>query len=162
MSVAKTIIRRLMGVYGEPKTPEPDVFLTEFEAALAGYDEDALQEAVTLTIRRSTFWPKPAELLDATREILAAREKRILDLDARENERKAGWRFADVKKAKFMQDPEWQKERDTLMANFKAFMSKVDGEEEKKKGLETDWKRGQRDGFEEMQRTSPNKGLHRK
>ena len=44
-----------------------------------------------------------------------------------------------------------------IMANFRAFMdSNTTGERKD----DVDWKRGQRDGFEDAQRKSPNKGLH--
>lgn len=75
MSVAKEVISRFMAVFGEPKTPDPDGFLVEFAQCLSGCEATALRKAADTLIRRSTFWPKPAEVLELVSEILAERDR---------------------------------------------------------------------------------------
>jgi len=72
---AKDTLRRFMAVYGEPRTPDPDEFLTEFAACLEGCDASALRKATDRLIRKSAFWPKPAEVLEAVSSILAERDR---------------------------------------------------------------------------------------
>lgn len=63
---------RLEAVYGSPKTENPIGFMAEFRAALDGYNQRALQLAVTAWIRRDTpFWPRPGELAAECRRVLA-------------------------------------------------------------------------------------------
>jgi hypothetical protein len=74
---AKDTLRRFMAVYGEPRTPDPDEFLTEFAACLEGCDASALRKATDRLIRKSSFWPKPAEVLEAVSSILAERDRQM-------------------------------------------------------------------------------------
>lgn len=67
MTPAAQIIKRLVAIYGEPKTLDPDVFLAEFEKALEGHREESLHRACSEVIRTCTFWPRPAELLEHVR-----------------------------------------------------------------------------------------------
>jgi hypothetical protein len=80
-----------------------------------------------------------------------------VDWDSVESERKEGWKFADLAKSATPESKaRVQAMVDEMKRNFAA--NKID----EKEPVEIDWRRGQRDGFEEMQRTSPNKGLHRR
>lgn len=74
MSAAKEVIKRFMAVFGEPRTPDPDTFLVEFERSLEGYDAKALRKACDTLIRKSTFWPKPAEVIEIAATILTERQ----------------------------------------------------------------------------------------
>lgn len=67
MTPQHEILKRLVGVYGEPKTPDVETFFAEFAKALEGYSRDALNLACSRVIRTSTFWPKPAEILEHVR-----------------------------------------------------------------------------------------------
>ena len=159
MNAADDAIERFLAMFGEPKTPNPERFIGEYRKALIGIDADVLERAVDRIMRSTTFWPKPAEVIQEAHRVAAEKyQHRPDDWDAIEADRKAGWKFADL--AKSAPTPE-QKARvqamvDEMKRNFAA--NRID----EKEPIEIDWKRGQRDGFEEMQRTSPNKGLHRK
>jgi hypothetical protein len=73
MSIADEIIERFMAIFGEPKTPNPEVFLAEYADCMEGYDEAALRRAADRLIRSKTFWPRPAELLEEANRVLAER-----------------------------------------------------------------------------------------
>jgi len=64
MTPQQEILKRLVGVYGEPKTPDVETFFEEFAKALDGYSREALHLACSRVIRARTFWPKPAEILE--------------------------------------------------------------------------------------------------
>lgn len=72
MSAALRLIGRLTAVFGEPRSSNRDLFLAEFERAIAGYADDVLDRAGSEVIANSTFWPKPAEIREAARRIAAA------------------------------------------------------------------------------------------
>lgn len=69
--------RRLMNVFGEPKTTDLGAYLAELANILGGYSDAELQEAATLLMRAAKYrtWPLPAEMLEAAksarRELLA-------------------------------------------------------------------------------------------
>lgn len=69
MKPETALIRRLVAVFGEPKTDDPEVYLMEFERALSGWADEILQLAGDKVINESVFWPKPAEVLAAARGI---------------------------------------------------------------------------------------------
>lgn len=62
MSAADDLIDRFMAVFGEPKTVDVDKFLDEYAKALRGLDARVLEKAGDTIIKRSTFWPRPAEV----------------------------------------------------------------------------------------------------
>lgn len=72
MNAEDKMIQRLLSVFGEPKTPNPELFLEEFAKAIKGWDARVLEEAGDRVIRSSTFWPKPAELIEEATAIAAA------------------------------------------------------------------------------------------
>lgn len=159
LSPAEEAIERLLTVFGEPKTVSPDRFLDEYRRALTGIEGRVLEQATDRVIRKSTFWPKPAEVIAEAHAIAAQLyEHKTVDWDALEAERRKGWSLADL--AKSNRNPgvraRVQAMVDEMKRNIEAM--KV---EEGQDAAELDWKRTQRPGFEEMQRTSPNRGLHR-
>lgn len=57
------IIRRFANCYGEPKAPDVDGFLDEYERVLKGYSADTLRKAADEIIANHVFpsWPTPGE-----------------------------------------------------------------------------------------------------
>ncbi len=73
------LIRRLVAVFGEPKTDDPEIYLAEFEKSLKGWSAEVLQQAGDRVIKESVFWPKPAEVIAICRSIavdIASRSRR--------------------------------------------------------------------------------------
>lgn len=74
---ADRVIARLMAVFGEPKTPDPDLYVEEFRKALVGYEGHILDKAVDRWMKRDTaFWPRPGELLAEARSVAAPVRRR--------------------------------------------------------------------------------------
>lgn len=144
MTISDEIIERFLAVFGEPKTPNPEVFINEFARSMDGYDETALRAAADNLIKSSTFWPKPAELLGEARRIISDRTMH------RPAEHQSWKPIARTDEQRAMADE--------LVAQFKKFLAERTTVSEAPPPI--DWKRGQRDGFREMQRNSPNPGLH--
>lgn len=69
MTPEKKLIVRFLTVFGEPKSLAPELFIEEFTKAIAGYPPDVLEKSGDVMIRKSTFWPKPAEVLAEVRRI---------------------------------------------------------------------------------------------
>ena len=76
MTPQQRIIQRLMGVFGEPKTIDPQLFLTEFAAAIDGWDSHILEQTGKEVIRRCKYWPRPAEVIEIAEEMVAARAQK--------------------------------------------------------------------------------------
>jgi len=144
MSISQEIIARFMAVFGEPRTTDPDLFLKEYARCMDGYDEAALRKAADKLIASSTFWPKPAELLAETRKALAdaARHRRPhVPAEHEQIERR------EV-------SPEARARTDKLVADLKAKLTLTSQEPTPRP---VDASAG---SFYDMQRNSPNKGLH--
>lgn len=63
-------IRRLMAVYGEPRTEDPAGFILEYQKALGGYSDEILAKTADQIIREvGPFWPRPAEAVRIARTI---------------------------------------------------------------------------------------------
>ena len=60
---AEEVVARLSAVYGDPKTPDPAMFVDEYIKALTGFDGRVLHRAADRVIKSSMFWPRPAELI---------------------------------------------------------------------------------------------------
>ena len=71
-----SIIDRFVAVFGEPRVPDPALFLVEYRRALVGLDAGVLDKVADVLICKSTFWPKPAEVLELASGILADRDRR--------------------------------------------------------------------------------------
>lgn len=76
MSPQERLIARLMTVYGEPKTNDPGLYIEEFDKAVQGWSAEILDQAGDEVIRKCTFWPRPAEIIERCESIAAAREAR--------------------------------------------------------------------------------------
>lgn len=73
MTALDKLIARLVAVFGEPKTPRPEMFLDEFRRAVDGYAPEVYPAAANEIIATSTFWPKPAEVRKIADRIATAR-----------------------------------------------------------------------------------------
>lgn len=157
LTPAQAAVARLHAVFGEPKTTDVDTFLAEYERALTGIEARVLTTAVDRLMKHAKFWPRPSEILEETSRVAAVlyQHRPVIDWDAVEIERRSGWTLSDITRRA---SPQWQADHARLMENFREFMGKVEGEESPP---DVDWKGGQRDEFERMQRESPNQGLHR-
>ena len=142
--VADEIINRLMAVFGEPKSSNPELFLAEFARAMDGYDPDALRKAADNLINNAKYWPRPAELLDEARRVLGERQKHRPPETFAPRQDPTPEEIAGVK---------------AMLVDFHKFMAANVTVSERPD--DTNWKRGQRDQFEAMQKASPNQGMHR-
>jgi hypothetical protein len=63
-------IRRLLAVYGEPKTDETEILFEEFAKALTGFRADILAKGVDAVIKDRAFsnWPTVGEVVQACRD----------------------------------------------------------------------------------------------
>lgn len=159
MTPADEAVERFLSMFGEPKTLNPQKFLEEYAKALTGIEADVLEKAVDRIMRTAKFWPKPAEIIEEANAVAADKYRyRKPDWDAIEADRKQGWNLSDLSKS--AATPESKARVQAMVDEMKRIFAanKLD----EKEPVEIDWKRGQRDDFEEMQRTSPNKGLHRR
>lgn len=148
MTPAETAVARLVAVFGEPKTPDPQGFVIEFTKALTGYDGRVLERAVDRVIRDSTFWPKPAEILVHARDVAStfyaatARPAEHQPIEEREEP-----------------TPEQRERVKRLLDGAMQTLAAAAVPEPKRR--DPNWRAAQRDAFEEMQATSPNAALHR-
>lgn len=146
MSAIETAISRLLTVFGNPKTGDPDLYIEEFAKALKGTDPMVLEKAVDRWIKRDTpFWPRPGELL-------AEVERVASDLynDKRRAEHKP---FAP------------QTVDEAAIARVRAMVSKAIEAMQAEghvvgKASETQWERGREREFRAMQERSRSPHLH--
>lgn len=154
----KAFLNRMGVLYGPPETADAKAFIREYETMLARYSVEIIRLAGDYIrdnhTRRS--WPTPGEVREAMMEV--APEPERVDWDSVGFDRKEGWKFSDLAKSAATPESKARVQAmvDEMKRNFAA--NKID----EKEPVDIDWKRGQRDGFLEMQRTSPNQGLHRK
>lgn len=139
MTPAEKAIERLSTMFGEPKTNNPEAFIAEYAGALTGYDAEVLDLAIDRVIRSATFWPKPAEVLAEVNRIAADKYRH------RRPEKPEHGPLLIVART----DKELAAANE-LVANMQRFMSEHVTVSVPKTNV--DWKRGQRDGFEAMQR----------
>lgn len=142
------LIDRLLTVFGEPKVDAPDAYLVEFGNALRGWDANILAKAGDEVIRSCKFWPRPAEVIDIARGIAAS--------EAAARQRNAPPPHGDDRPPL---SPEAAARAQELVAEMKRFIAANTINDPATKPI--DWVRGQKPGFERMQRESPNHGLHR-
>lgn len=142
---ASDAVNKLAAMFGEPRTPDPELFLDEYAKALKGWDGLVLDRAVSEAIRECVYWPKPADIIQRA-ERIAAEMYKPKPFDDR-----YAWRPEPTPEEKARVQALVDAAKKALSAN----------------GLPADtvnppdWKAGQRPGFEKMQRESPNHGLHR-
>lgn len=65
------LIERLTIVFGEPKTPNPVLYIEEIAKAVKPYSAEILEQAGDEVIRSNTFWPKPGEIVEKAEGIAA-------------------------------------------------------------------------------------------
>jgi hypothetical protein len=146
MTPEQQAVHRFLVMFGEPKTPDPALFLVEFEKAIRGYRPDVLEKAVDRVIRSNTFWPKPAEvreMADGISEVSASRESYSAILEERER----GWKHPT---------PEERARTQQLFNMLNLKLKSIDGEPIDMSVA----KDSQRPGFEKMQNASKNTHLH--
>ena len=148
MSPAEEVVERLTVVFGEPKTPSPELFLIEFTRALTGWDGDVLHRAADRVIAKSTFWPRPAEVLGEAR-IVAADKYRA-------NATPAEHKPFDQRTARTVEQRAAAQELVDNMKRFLADHVQRDGSADQS----IDWRRGQRHEFRSMQSSSRFADLH--
>jgi hypothetical protein len=145
MSAADEIVRRFLALYGEPRTPDPELYLAEYGKALSGYPIDALMTAADELIRASPFWPKPSEVI--------AKVDAELKWKARSVPPKAP-------EPRRVPTPEERERVAALMVEFRKAMAAITMEQQPHSD-DVDWSRGQRGRFEAAQQASANGRLHR-
>lgn len=149
LTPAETAVQRLMAVFGEPRTTNPDMFLIEFVKAVKGYPDDVLIQACDHVIRKCTYWPKPAEMREAAERILASRQSESrADYIRRLDEQERDWKAPN------------EEERTRVRALFDRLKLQL-------KGIDGDFidaraMGAQRPGFERMRLASPNRHLHQR
>ena len=72
MKPAQVLIERFLAVFGEPRTDNVPMFLREFDAAIAGWDEKLLKQAGDRLVREAKFWPRPAEVNELCHALVPA------------------------------------------------------------------------------------------
>lgn len=133
------IFARLVAMFGNPNTPNPDQFTADYLKALTGLDPDLLAKAADAIIRTAAFWPRPGEIYAEYLRLAQERDRMA--------ERRAAAPAAPlVDKSK--RGPEWQAQHDALMASWRAHMAAIAGEA---RPSEYDWSRGERPSFLRMQ-----------
>lgn len=138
------IIARLMAMFGEPKTIDPDLFLAEYAKAIKGWDVDVMSKAADEAIKECVYWPKPAELIKRAERIAADMYRPSEPKD------RYAWKPepSDEEKARVQGLVDAAKRAITATGLPADKISDVD------------WKAGQKAEFEKMQRESPNSKLH--
>lgn len=148
MSPAEEVVERLAAVYGEPKTPNPELFLVEVTRALTGWDGDVLHRAADRAIAKYRFWPTPAEVLAEARVIAAEKY--------RANATPAEHKPIDLRNIKG-RTPEQRVAAQELVDNMKKVFTASSSTPDEQS---VNWRRGQRPEFEAMQRRSRMGYLH--
>ena len=145
-SPAEEVVARLNAVYGDPKTPDPGMFVAEYIKALTGFDGRVLHKAADRVIKTAMFWPRPAEIISEAEHVASELYRhRPVDGDALDAERRKGWGPKDLEAhAEFM--AEWRR---VIEANV---VVEIDDE---------CWDTGQKPEFQKMQHASRNV-VHRK
>ena len=153
----KVLLNRLSVLFGPPETPDPRAFIVEYESILVKYSPALVSKAGDYIrdnhLRRG--WPTCAELRAALMAV--APPPKPIDWDAVERERKEGWKLSDLSKNEAFEASK-ARVREMVAEMKRNIASKR--VEDAVDPLETDWRRGQRDAFEEMQRNSQNKAMH--
>lgn len=154
MSPAEEAIERLLALFGEPKTSNPERFLEEYRKALTGIDSRVLERATDRIITKSTFWPKPAEIIAEAHHIASQLySHRPTDWDAVDKDRREGWSVSDLKRYR---SEETRARVQGMVDELKANIAAMEVEPKD----DVDWLKGQQSDFEDMQALSPN-GTHR-
>ena len=158
MTTSKDLIDRLLRLFDPPKTADLKAVLDEYRIVIEKFDRAYLVEAGDILRDTHTFrsFPTVAEVKNALNTAASRHPvSRTTDWDSVEAERRKGWSLADLNQYRTAESIAYRNELVAQMKRNIAAMKVEDVEDE-----DIDWKRGQRDGFLEMQRNSPNKALH--
>lgn len=70
-NVNQCVFVRFRALYGEPNSPDPDLFLDLYEEALGGYSDEILDAAVQVVIAEHDYntWPKPGTVVKACKNV---------------------------------------------------------------------------------------------
>lgn len=140
------LIERLLNLFGPPTCDNPEDYLSEITASLAAYDWTMCMRIGDMVRDRCKFFPRPAELREFANEI------------AREHSRRN--RKPDVVEPDL--PPPSPESVARMRALIDAAKTSMSAHALRDTTQPTDWARGQRPGFEKMQRESRNHHLHRK
>jgi hypothetical protein len=148
MTPEDRLIQRFISVYGEPKTPNPEMFLNEFAEAISGWNIQILDKVGSDIIRSSQFWPKPAEIIERAKLLAAERSKNGQDVRYRFKSKMGPYDPATVEQWK--RAAEWRASLpdDHPLVRQAAPLNRVLMDVS-------------RPAFEKMMRESPNQGLYR-
>jgi hypothetical protein len=142
MRPEQRLVSRLLTVFGEPKTDDPIAYMNELERAVTGYSAEVLERSGDEVIKRSKFWPRPAEILEKADRIAAL-------IEAEQHRRNPPPPEPELPPP----TPEQVARAKAIVAKAKAAMSAA---EDKPKPLP----RVNREAFEAMMKTSPNQHLY--
>jgi hypothetical protein len=73
MTPEQKLVHTLLVMYGEPNTPDPKLYIDTFTKAIGGFSAADLEKAGENVIRKSTFWPKPSEIVSEANRLVALR-----------------------------------------------------------------------------------------
>lgn len=73
MTPEQKLVHTLLVMYGEPNTPDPRLYIETFTKAIKGFMPADIEKAGENVIRKSTFWPKPAEIVAEASRLVALR-----------------------------------------------------------------------------------------
>jgi len=147
MTPIDTAVARLVAVFGEPRTADPELYVAEFRKALKGLDPRVLELAVDQWMRKDTaFWPRPGELLAeaeiASAKIYGRRPAEHMPIEGRPE-----------------MDAAARARVQALVAKTLASMSDVG--HVTGTASPAQWERGHRAAFKAMQDATPNVHLHK-
>ncbi len=143
MTPQTSTVAKLLAVFGEPRTDNPKLYISEFTKAIACYPAEILELACNDVIRTCTFFPRPAEIVQRAEEAMALRKK--------------PGPYTPEPPPPPPLSPEQKAELHRIMSLFHKDMSDADKDSAFQ---QPDWSRGQRPQFEAMMRNSPNRHLY--
>lgn len=155
-TTADSVIARMNALYGPPNTEDVEIFIGEYQRALAGFSSEALAHGADYAIRNNpkSFWPAVGAVYQACRS-----KQDAIDAAARS---KAEMAEALRLRAERDRRPELTPEAQALCTRlYEEAKAKLAAVSQDEPSLEPNWVKGQRPMFEDMMRNSPNKGLYR-
>ena len=145
------LVKRLMVIYGEPDSINPDAYLAEIESLTSKFGNDVLKEAAddVISTHRFKTWPTPAQCIQAC-HLVAERQAASKPPKYYRFPSKMG-PYDPVTVENWRKGAEW---RASLPNNHWLVRQSVAHEQNVKPII--------RDVFEAMQQNSPNTNLHTK
>lgn len=151
MDAIDEFMNRMGVLFGPPDTYDLKAFAAEYRAVLAFASlKDIARAGDELRdTHQSRVWPTPAQVLAALKRVLATAPT---DFDEIERERSMGWRFSDLQKS-----AKSDADRAAVQKLVDDWLQSIrDRDIARMDDSGVDFRRGQRDQFEDMQRNSPN------